>query len=577
MSLLTDEPRGHTAQAQTAVELMVLYRKDFEALVRDVPGLAIPIARTLSVRLLEESKKATAASTSVSRLYALASTLSRGDRVVFTINLAIALTEQTRRRVLVLDLLDEESGLFTKALGRAPLSVDEKSFQSEELENPAVLSRFTVLHPSGLELLSLPLPLLEGSLAGRLYPFIEKLRLNYDVILAVLPPQPTVAAQRVLEESDRFLFLEERGRPEGFTPWANFLPLEKTLRIQLGEIAHPLLGLSPVFPLIWSKALGDSYLRQGSPFLPMTSRETHRLMDRLARQLGGRRIGLAMGSGAALGYSIIGMLRVMEAHGIYPDIISGTSIGALLGSFYAAGQSPDELEQIALSITKPKLWSLADFTFPWQGVILGRQVLKFLKSILGDRDFKDLSLPFACVATDIMTGEEVVLREGPVAEAVRGSLSLPFFFQPYFHQGRFLVDGGLVNPVPTSVLKDMGADSLFSVNLTVPPSTKRFIHTKDRSHQSLRHFKGPHIFQVMLKTTYTMQYRIAQTRAELSDLVFNPDLSQFAWADFHRAADIIHCGEIYMEEVISKMKTFIPFFANACQVSLRCSAPLTRS
>ena len=150
--------------------------------------------------------------------------------------------------------------------------------------------------------------------------------------------------------------------------------------------------------------------------------------------MGGVSLGLAMGSGAALGYVLIGFLKEMERNGVFPDVIAGTSMGALIGSFYAAGKSPAELEEIALSITKAKLWMLVDFSLPRQGLIVGDQVLKFLKSVLGERTFAELQIPFAAVATDIMSGEEVVLRHGKVAEAVRGiplpALLLQTFFPP---------------------------------------------------------------------------------------------------------------------------------------------------
>jgi NTE family protein len=171
-----------------------------------------------------------------------------------------------------------------------------------------------------------------------------------------------------------------------------------------------------------------------------------------------------------------------------------------------------------------------------------------------------------------MSGAEVVLKDGKVADAVRGSLSLPFFFQPFFLNGRYLVDGGLTNPVPTSVATAMGANILISVNLTAKPSDKHMAGFRNRRRYSSSYMKGPNILEVMMKTIYTMQFEIAHARAELSHVVLAPDMSHFAWSDFHRAPDIIKIGEAMMEETMPKIKTLLPLYSDHCRVPLKRAA-----
>jgi NTE family protein len=573
MSLLTGEPRSATAWVDGTAEFLVLYRKDFEQLVRQMPSMAVHLASLLSRRLLETTQE-NGSRAAASRIYAVTSHLSLPDRLVFTANLAMSLVEQTRRKVLLLDLSDQDTGLCGVSLGLAHVKVGESSLRQEDLQSPAILQRLTVYHPSGLELISIPFRLIEGKLFPSLYPFLSLIREKYDLTLLMLPPGLSPAVQAILEECNSVLYVEKEDlKPEDtqtLSDIAALLPEERLRRVQLAPEPRAFHAGGAGFVLPWRPTLARECMESKSVFLAPRAPVTQRMMDRLARLLGGLRIGLAMGSGAAYGYSLIGMLRVMERNGLYPDVISGTSIGALIGSFYAAGKTPDELEEIALSITKRKLLSmfLPDLTLPSQGLFLGREVLRFLKTVLGDRSFEDLSLPFACVATDIVTGDEVVLKDGKVADAVRASLSLPFFFQPLFHKGRYLVDGGLVNPVPTSVIASMGADVLISVNLTTRPAQKRIPMLAARR-QRTSYWKGPNVFEVMLKTIYTMQFEIAQARSEIAHVVLDPDMSAFTWSEFYRAPEIIKVGEQYMEESLPKVKSLLPFYSDYCRLPAR--------
>jgi predicted acylesterase/phospholipase RssA len=192
----------------------------------------------------------------------------------------------------------------------------------------------------------------------------------------------------------------------------------------------------------------------------------------MARHLGGLRLGIAMGSGAALGYSIIGILRALERNGIYPDLIAGTSMGALVGSFYAAGRPVSELVDIALSITKKTALDHGRFRSALERRFGGERGPPLFEIRPRRYHVRPTSTAFRLRGDRYQYGMERVLRHGAVAEAVRGSLSLPFFFEPYYWQGRYLVDGGLVNPVPTSIVQAMGADITLSVNNTTAPALK---------------------------------------------------------------------------------------------------------
>jgi NTE family protein len=413
-----------------------------------------------------------------------------------------------------------------------------------------MIHRMCARHASGLDVMSLPRAMMEGRFGGLMYAFLHALRKSHDFIV-IVPPDGGLCLKASMDEADRLLRVEDAAattdRPADEDPrrvWS--------VRLETGQPAPLAPG---TFRVPWGGVPADGPI-------PVTDQRARRALTRLARRLGGVSFGFAMGSGAAMGYVLIGFLKALERNGLYPDIISGTSMGALIGSFYAMGKTPAEIEEISRGITKAKIWSLMDFAFPFprQGIMHGNEVLSFLKSILGPRTFAELDLPFACVATDILNGEEVVLRHGKVAEAVRASLSLPFFFKPFYLNGRYLVDGGLVDPVPTDVAAAMGADVLIAVNITTKPAEKR-LPGFQRRQQRFSLVKGPNILQVMMKTIDTMQWGIARARQAPAHIVLEPDISAFTWADFHRAADITRTGEEYIETMMPKIKSFFPMFA----------------
>jgi NTE family protein len=572
LALLTGEARRTTGVVDAPASLLALGRREFDALLKTVPGLALRLSRYLAATL-RRTIAPSADNAPTGKTFVLLNRLPAADRVVFTVNLALSLVEQTRRKVILVEFAENGQDSILKPLQLAPSRNHTGSLRPEDLSNPATLRRLTVIHPSGLEILKLPQALIENRLLSGLPSLLNTLRRDNDFVLL----SPLLRAGRdletILETAHRVVITDKDGvfaGDEEVAPLVDkHVPEENRLRVRLTTSAPVPAERSHSSRIPWPAGLAEQTLRRGRPYLGREALLPHRGIDRLARRLGGLRIGFALGSGAALGYVTIGMLRVLERHGIFPDVVAGTSMGALIGSFYAAGKTPDELETIARGITKMKLWSLADFTVPWRGVILGDQVLKFLKSVIGGATFDDLHLPFAAVATDILTGEEVVLKYGPVAEAVRASLSLPFFFKPYFYRNRHLVDGGLVNPVPTSTIASLGADILLSVNITTKPSQKR-LPGRRKARRPPEH--SPNIFEVMLKTIYTMQYGISLTRAEPAHVVLAPDLSDFTWPEFHRAADIIKAGERYTEELMPKIKAQLPFFADTCKVPLRAPA-----
>jgi NTE family protein len=281
-------------------------------------------------------------------------------------------------------------------------------------------------------------------------------------------------------------------------------------------------------------------------------------------------IGLALGGGAGRGFAHIGVMRTLIAHGIVPDVIVGTSIGAVVGGCYAAKQL-DSLESWARSLNVRSVLSYLDISLSGAGLIRGDHLAKRLEEALTDSRIDDLPIRFAAIATEFNTGHEIWLTRGRLVEALRASYALPGIFPPVRIGGRWLVDGALVNPVPVSAARALGARLVIAVNLNADLFGRGTIiasHGSDDSDEAAngqsspqglrgmfsgerslrRQFLGrrgrPGIPTVMVEAFNVMQDRI--TRARLAgdppDVLISPRLGAVGWSDFHRATEAIAIG-----------------------------------
>ena len=221
------------------------------------------------------------------------------------------------------------------------------------------------------------------------------------------------------------------------------------------------------------------------------------------------KIGLALGSGGARGLAHIGVLKVLEEENIPIDMIAGTSMGALVAAFYAAGQDIDALLKISRTFKRKYF---IDMTMPKLGFVLGKRIKDFIRIFTFNKKIEELNLPVALVATDIHTGEKVVFREGPIAEAVRASISIPGIFVPETVNGRLLVDGGVSDRVPVSVVRDMGADIVIAVDVSGLKKNQE-IST---------------IYDVILQSLDIMQQELISNRALQSDIYLRPAVKNFS-------------------------------------------------
>ncbi len=264
-------------------------------------------------------------------------------------------------------------------------------------------------------------------------------------------------------------------------------------------------------------------------------------------------IGIALGSGSARGWAHIGVLQTLAEAGIAPHIVCGTSIGALVGAVYA-DDDLDALEQWVTGLTWRKLVSYFDLSFGG-GIIKGEKLFDYLRGSLLDKKIGDLQRPFAAVATDLASGSEVWLRDGPVADAVRASIALPGLFTPWPRGGRLLVDGALVNPVPVSLARAMEADFVIAVDLT-SSSIGQYAH---RVEPEQRKARQPSMIEVVANCLNIVDMRITRSRlaGEPADAVIQPRLGHVGVLEYHRAAEAIAEGRAATEVMISQIRRLL--------------------
>lgn len=296
------------------------------------------------------------------------------------------------------------------------------------------------------------------------------------------------------------------------------------------------------------------------------------------------RIGLALGSGAARGWAHVGVIRALETAGLRPEIVCGSSSGALVGGLYAAGLL-DDFEAWGRALDRRQVMGYFDLSLRG-GIIKARKLLDAVGAPLADRSIESLERPFGAVATDLESGREVWLRQGPVLEALRASMAVPGFVTPVQLGGRWLVDGGLVNAVPVSLCRAMGADSVIAVDLQTTLLRRRFGDEGEEPEDAaaepaepeeppgsvratLRELAEdlrrrvtanedgrdatPSIYEVMANALNIMQVRITRSRmaGDPPDLLVTPRLRDYGFLDFDRVGEAIEEGRRALERSLA--------------------------
>lgn len=569
-SLLTGQAHSASVEARSDGLLLRLDKEDFLKTLAGIPALSLHLSRTLGHRLTKiEGPGKKKQEVKVAALYA---TVTPKESFQFLIDLATNLVRETKSRVIFIDFFPLSDFWISEDFQpkpAAPLSLDKVDPARESDLKPALVDS-----SAGFQYLPI------GSEKGeerekKLSSLITFLSYRFDFLLIRLGTTLGDLSFKALKQSD-FIYLLLDGSPAGLSKSASLIQeLEQTFGFTKNEIKVILPEGSSPGPDLSVFQILPSRNRQPERY--------HSVMRFITKELAGTLLGLVLGSGAAYGLAHIGVLRVLEKENIPVDIMAGSSMGALVGAFWAAGYRTGDLEKIAKSLDRQnaffKLLGLGDLSLAHHGFFHGRQVVRFMESYLADRTFQDLQVPVKIVATSLTYSQQVIFEKGRVVDALRASISIPGIFRPYRWQGELLIDGGILNPLPVDVLAKMGVKKIIAVNVLTGPEErvqksrvraekrKKLFDVKSE-HPLWQRFLGPlwekltehfsdNIFNVIMNTIQFMEYEIAEMASQEADVLIRPIVHEGHWAEFYQPDKFIRAGEEKTLEQIDEIKRLL--------------------
>lgn len=568
-SLLTGQAHSASVEARSDGLLLRLDKEDFLKTLSEIPEFSLHLSRTLGHRLTKiEGPGRKKQEVKVSALYA---STSSSESFQFLSDLASNLVRETKLRVILIDFLhsfDTEPLKDFSPKPGPPLSLTQASFSRESDLKPSLVDC-----AAGYQYLPINLSS-GGDDEKNLSTLITFLSYRFDFLLIRLGREMNDLSFKVLKQSDLVYLLLDGGQASLPRTPHLIRELERDFGFARSEIK-----------VIVPEGTVPESVDVFQTLPPRTQRTDryHSTMRFISRELAGTLLGLVLGSGAAYGLSHIGVLGVLEKENIPVDVLSGSSMGALVASLWAAGYKAADLEKIARGMDRKdaffKLVGLGDLSLAHHGFLHGRQVTRFMESLLSDRTFQDLSVPVKVVATSLTRSQQVVFENGRVVDALRASISIPGIFRPFHWRGELLIDGGILNPLPVDVLAKMGVKKIIAVNVLNGPedrlqrnrlqAEKRRKLYKERAKNKLWktlfapiwHKLGEHfsdnIFNVIMNTIQFMEYEIAEVASQEADILIQPVVHDAHWAEFYQAEKFIKAGQQKTLEQINEIKRLL--------------------
>lgn len=577
MSLLAGQPRSADIIAVTETSTLVLCKEDMDKILQEYPTIAVHFSKVLSKRLRDTSQLNLATKQTISTISIYSRHLDSQLQLVLAINLAASFSKELMKNVILIDASGCEEDLAHMLHLDLPDSHDQALFEHHDALDVGDIAPLIRIHKTGLHTLALGAgsKLKQRTFEKDITPLLEKLRQEYDYVLINCAKNMTRLVHSALDQADLIVYLApvsdesiqrckkdadlfiqgERDQHEILIG----LIQDRHQSLVAGQTLEATLAPHAFMSIHKNTEIISHFLRTGRPFVfehPKTN--ISQSLQHIVRRIGRVRVGLALGSGSARGFAHVGVLTVLEENGIPIDMIAGTSMGAFVGGFFAAGISAQTLEQLVLSYRdKRKVRrTIFDLTVPLYGLSKGTHLSKFMRGYLKEITFDELPIPFAAIATDIGTGQEIVLRHGVLWEALRASGSVPVMFEPYHLDDRYLVDGGITNPLPTDVLIENDIDFIISCSVNAIYSGARRYDDEgsptgnDAEHGPEKPSKNCTIFNALARTLGIMSSTNTLNKARLADVDIRPDVSYIDWTDFHRGDELLQEGREAAEKAI---------------------------
>lgn len=588
ISLLTNTNHSVTARALNDLVLLFIKKDDFDFILKKIPVLAVDLSRTLSRRLKDKGlhRKLIFESTIISAY----SSSSQSGKTIYSLNLSLRLNQETGKTVIILDICPQET--VHSLPQRLGMNEKYKVFSLSESvgdtlsgrgpEEPAGFRDFIVETGFGISLMCIHYE--EKSRLKKILDILSFLVNDYHYIILDLPSIMDPFVFGILNQSDfihlltspqevdlkKTRHLIDRLKQEFNFQEAKIKVIINEYKLskidysaQRGLLGHQIYATLPRINLSCSD----------KPVIDEVQSEYAKAIRRISRQVSENLVGVALGVGVGYGFCHIGVLKVIEEEKIPVDIIAGSSIGAIIASLWAIGRTADEILEITKEeFRQPKYtWGLVDLTFPLIGFIKGNKLYRFLKKYLANTTFYDVRLPLKIIASDIRRKESIIFDKGRLLDAVMASCSMPGVFRPFRMKQNLMLDGGIINPLPTEVLFGLGVKKIIAVNVT--PTREDILRQcqeikqeiavtqqtlkKRRRWFNLRSyiqnkFKN-NILDIVFSSIELMQGEVISKEGQLADIVLHPDTRGLHWLELYRSAEFAKRGEEETRKHLAKI------------------------
>jgi NTE family protein len=579
--LLPSEPRLTSVEVVIDAEVFETGKEEFETVIKNHTTILSNLGELLSKKLHSEQTEPVKKRRIRYPIISVYGTEEHIGKSIVAINLGVSLIQQTKCRVIVLDMGMKKHGLASF------LKIDPVRYVDTSAITQAYIEGKIVTHQSMLNVLSVSPELLMEETKGResIAKILGILKNLYDYVIIDTSSRLNRSTFEAIDLSNMVLFVTSNIAQEYPLMILDHQQVRMIINLTDETVDKELTRQKGYYFLPRNYETIDHFLATGTPFVtgePVSP--LSRVFGSIARDIAGKKIGLALGGGSARGMAHVGVFHILEKYRIPIDMIAGSSAGALIGSAYAAGVPLATIEQSVLKwgsklgllrLTLPDFFDLKYYTkgifrllrggrSAWEprlsrlaiGVFSGSQVDRLYRHVVGDPDFSDLRIPLLVVALDINSGEEIVFDQGNVRLAVRASLSIPGIFTPLAYQGRLLIDGSIADPVPVIPLVQKGADIILAVNVTpaLQESLKSLRSSKKRGQLAMSRSPFLPMLDIALRSLQGLQYELSTIKSTLASVSINPDVGEVSWSEFFNAGTLIQKGKDATEKMIPQIQ-----------------------
>jgi len=560
-SLLTGSVHSASVEAKTDAVALKISAESFQELLKKIPSLALHLSRSLGRHLTREELGYSHHRREI-RIAAFYFAASNEGVARFLADFIKTLHGETQSKVLLMDLSGKIGNLLPGDLRRGNVPGFDLKTMDPSIESS--IHKAIQSTDGSFDRLSFAVNAALDEDEKKFAAILTYLTYQYDYIVVCLPDRNTPVAIKALNYSDRVYLWAEK-RADVFTFAAKKVTeLCQDFGFSKNEVKIIMPSQEGRLSLP-EGAASEIQLFSALPSLQYQRYQYEKTLTFLAKEWSERLVGLVLGSGAAYGLSHIGVLRILEQEKIPVDVLAGSSIGALVGVLWAAGYDSHEIEKITKSLNKKnaffKLLGFQDISAIHRGFFKGNQIGQFLSTYLKDMTFQDLKVPVKVVATDLLTSEEVVLDSGNVLNAVRASISIPGFLRPFPYKGSYLIDGGIVDPLPVKILSNMGVRKIIAVN--VLPAPKDLIQRNELRRKSfhqgfqqagywrriamksldrIQRRYTANIFNVLMNSIMFTEFEIARMEGSEADIFIHAAVPDAHWVEFFSADKFIEEG-----------------------------------